>query len=42
MTLEGKVLYTNLELDDSEVSDKEWVNKIINKLNSVYKKDKLN
>ena len=41
MTLEGKVLYTILELDESEVSDKEGMNKIINKLNSLYKKDKL-
>ena len=42
MTLEGKALDTILELDDSEISDKERVIKIISKLNSLYNKDKLN
>ena len=41
-TVEGKALNTILEFDDSEISDKERVNKIINKLNSIYKKDELN
>ena len=41
MTLEGKALDTILQLDDSEIADK-GVNKIINKLNGLYKKGKLN
>ena len=42
MTVEGKALNTILEFDDSEISDKERMNKIINKLNRIYKKDELN
>ena len=41
MTVEVKALDTILELDDSEISDKEEVNKI-NNLNSLYKKQELN
>ena len=42
MTLEGKALDTILELDDSEISGKEGVNKIINSLSNLYKIVKLN
>ena len=42
MSLEGKALDTILELDDKDISHKDGVTLIINKLNKLYKKDKLN
>ena len=42
MSLEGKALDTILELDDKDISHKDGVTMIINKLNKLYKKDELN
>ena len=42
MSLEGKALDIILELDDKDISHNNGVTTIINKLNSLYKKDKLN
>ena len=42
MSLEGQPLDTIIELDDKDISHEDGVTIIINKLNNLYKKDKLN
>ena len=42
MTLQGKALDSILELSDEQISSEQGVDRIISKLNDLYKKDELN